>query len=65
MTILCRFTRVKIQMMKKIKYFELMYSQARLKGIRLRDHPSFVDAVMNLLEEASELDRLNSNNYRR
>ena len=41
--------------------FELMYSQARLKGIRLRDHPSFVDAVMNLLEEASELDRLNSN----
>ena len=41
--------------------FELMYSQARLKGIRLRDHPNFVEAAIGLLEEADEMEKLNSN----
>ena len=40
--------------------FELMYSQARLKGIRLRDHPNFVEAAIGLLEEADEMEKLNS-----
>ena len=36
-----------------------MYSQAKSKGIRLRDHPGFVDAAIALLEESSDMERLN------
>ena len=39
--------------------FDVMYSQAKSKGIRLRDHPGFVDAAIALLEESSDMERLN------
>ena len=34
--------------------FDVMYNQAKSKGIRLRDHPGFVDAAIALLEESSD-----------
>ena len=41
--------------------FELMRMQAHLKGIRLRDHPSFIKESLDVLEEADEMERLNEN----
>ena len=40
--------------------FTKMYKQTKKEGIRLRDHPDFTKEVNNLLEESTDMDRLNA-----